>query len=340
MSDQPRASSRRHVLFAIKVVASLSLLGFVLFHADLSEVLGRMRQADPLFMAFVLLTPFAGYAITSIRWGGLLAAAGFAVPFGRLYRACMTAVFFNQLLPSTVGGDVARIYAAWKAGAPRSIAVSSLLVDRVVGVLAQVLIAAAMIPFLASSTLPDITYVIVGGLALGLGTVVLAVFVPSSRPAALVLGILERVPGPFAKVARKLEAGFAPYRGRWGVLGKAMLISLVMIANVVLMHWLIGRALGLELSLLTYFFVIPVATIVMLIPISINGIGLREAIFAMLLGAYGIEKADAVALSLLAFGTFLAHGVVGGLMVALSRTPVASVPLVEGSQGQTVEAQP
>ncbi len=326
MSSKGPKSFKQRLLFAAKAGASLAILGVVLHQADLGSVSARMLQADPVFLGLALLTPFAGYAITSIRWQGLLHAAGAVVPFGRLYRACLTAVFFNQLLPSTIGGDVARVYAAWRSGAPRSVALSSLLVDRVVGVLAQVLIAAAMIPFLSSSTLPDAVYFIVGGLALAVGTLVLAVFVPSSRPASVVLGVIDRVPGPFSKIARKLEAGFAPYRGRWGVLARALLISFGMMANVVLMHWLIGRALSLDLSLLVYLFVVPVATIVMLVPISINGIGLREAIFALLLGAYGIEKADAVALSLLAFGTFLAHGILGGLLFALTRTPIPTEP--------------
>ncbi|MEL6497883.1 MAG: lysylphosphatidylglycerol synthase transmembrane domain-containing protein [Planctomycetota bacterium] len=335
MSDHRTHSPKRRLLFAAKAVASLAVLAYVLRSADLGLVLGRMREADPLYLGLALLTPFAGYAITSIRWSGLLRAAGASVPFARLYRACLTAVFFNQLLPSTVGGDVARVYAAWKSGAPRSVALSSLLVDRVIGVLAQVLVAAAVIPFLASSTLPTSVYVVVGGMALAVGTLVLAVFVPSSRPAALVLRVVGMVPGPFASIARKVEAGFASYRGRWGVLGRATLISLVMIANVVLMHWLIGRALGLDLSLTVYLFVIPVATIVMLVPISINGIGLREAIFALLLGAYGIGKADAVALSLLAFATFLSHGVLGGVLFAVARP---SVPLSTSGDGPPTAA--
>ena len=339
MSAEGTKSSKRRVLFAVKLIASLAILGFVLYKADLSLVLDRMRQADPLFLALVLLTPFAGYAITSIRWQGLLRAAGAVVPFGRLYRACLTAVFFNQLLPSTVGGDVARVYAAWKSGAPRSVALSSLLVDRVIGVLAQVLVAAAIIPFLVSSTLPTAVYFTVGGIALAVGTLVLAVFQPSSKPAALILGIVDRVPGPFAKIARKLEAGFAPYRGRWGVLARAIMISLVMIVNVVLMHWLIGRALGLDLSILVYLFVIPVATIVMLVPISINGIGLREAIFALLLGAYGVDKADAVALSLLAFATFLTHGILGGILFAVARSPIPADVPDNDLPGNVVEAK-
>ncbi len=322
MSEPGPKSLKKRLLFAAKGVISIALLSFVLYQADLSAVWARMSSADPLFLGLALLTPFIGYAITSTRWKGLLAAAGARVPFGRLYRACMTAVFFNQILPSTVGGDLARVYAAWKSGASREVAVASLLVDRVVGVLAQVLLAAAMMPLLSASTLPDVTYLIVGGLALGLTLVVLAVFLPTTLLASVVIGTLNRLPGPFGKIAAKLEQGFAPYRGRWGVLGRALLISLAMIGNVVLMHWLIGRALGLELGLQVYFFAIPLATIVMLVPISINGIGIREGIFALLLGAYGVAEADAVALALLAFSTFLLHGVLGGIVFGIARTPI------------------
>ncbi|MEO1583124.1 MAG: lysylphosphatidylglycerol synthase transmembrane domain-containing protein [Planctomycetota bacterium] len=319
MSGSSCSATRKRALFAVKLVVSLGLLAFVLTRADIGAVWSRMREADPMLMGLALLTPFLGYGITSIRWGGLLAAAGYRVRLGLLYRACMTAVFFNQLLPSTIGGDVARVYAAWKAGAPKQTALASLMVDRVVGVLAQVLLAAAMMPILGTAELPAVAYFIVGGLAVALAAVVLAVFLPTSLFARLVIGALARIPGPFAKIATKLEEGFAPYRGRWAVLARTIAISLLMIGNVVLMHWLIGRALGLELSMTVYFFAIPLATIVMLVPVSINGIGIREGIFALLLGAYGVGEADAVALSLLAFATFLTHGVLGGVVFATGR---------------------
>ncbi|MEO1535056.1 MAG: lysylphosphatidylglycerol synthase transmembrane domain-containing protein, partial [Planctomycetota bacterium] len=201
MTASEPATSRRRLLFAIKALASIAILVVVLTQADLSLVFERIRQANPAYLAIALLTPFVGYTITSIRWQGLLRAAGAVVPFGRLYRACLTAVFFNQLLPSTVGGDVARVYAAWKSGASRSVALSSLLVDRVIGVLSQVIVAAAIIPFIAHSTLPTVTYAIVIGLAVALGGLVLAVFLPTNRLAAFALGMADRVPGDIDHIA-------------------------------------------------------------------------------------------------------------------------------------------
>ena len=80
MTASEHGTSRRRLLFAIKALASIAILVVVLTQADLSLVFERIRQANPVYLGVALLTPFLGYAITSIRWQGLLRAAGAVVP--------------------------------------------------------------------------------------------------------------------------------------------------------------------------------------------------------------------------------------------------------------------
>jgi len=103
---------------------------------------------------------------------------------------------------------------------------------------------------------------------------------------------------------------------RHSVLVRAMGLSLLLQLNVVLLHYLVGRAVGIELSFVDYFYVVPVALFVMLIPLSINGIGIREGMFVYMLGSVGVDKSDALVLSLLVFAVFFVYGILGGLVLA------------------------
>ncbi len=128
--------------------------------------------------------------------------------------------------------------------------------------------------------------------------------------------IYTKLPGPFGKFFGKVDRAVEPFRGRHLSLVRALGLSLLLQLNVVLLHYLLSRAIGIELGFIDYFYVVPVALFVMLIPISINGIGVRESMFVFLLGSMGVAKSDALVLSLLAFSIFLAHGLMGGLVLA------------------------
>ncbi|MEM1072127.1 MAG: lysylphosphatidylglycerol synthase transmembrane domain-containing protein [Planctomycetota bacterium] len=314
----------KRALLGLKILVSAGLLTWVLSRSDLAVLWEEMRTADPLLMFFAALTPFVGYGITSTRWRGLLRVAGVRVGAWALYRASLIAVFFNQFLPSTIGGDVARMYEAWKAGAPKPVAVSSLLVDRAIGTYALTLLASASLPFiLREHELPPLLAVVVVALTLAVTGAMAMVFLPFPWVLGLFRAVYAKLPGPFASIAGKLDRAFEGYRGNIGAFVRALGWSLLLQLNVVLLHWLVAAAIGVDIGFSPFLFLVPVALIVMLIPVSINGIGIRESIFATLFLLYGVEKTQAVAIALLVFSVFLLHGVFGGIAFAI-RGPRAS----------------
>ena len=317
--SKPASSKlKKQGLLAIKIIVSVGLLSFVLSQANIGEVWQVIRTSRVEFLLLALLTPFGGYYFTSLRWKGLLAVAGVRVSQWPLFRASIYAIFFNQLLPSTIGGDIARMYEAWRAGAPKAIAVSSLLIDRVIGIFALALLAVGSIPFVhAEFEHPELVFGLVGFVALAVTAVMAMVFAPVPAILNLFRAIYSRLPGPLGKIPKKLDAACEGYRGNIPAFVKALIYSFILQFNVVLLHWLIALALGLDLGYTQLMFIVPIALIVMLVPISINGIGLREGIFTVLLAAYGIGSAEAVALALLSYGIFLVHGVMGGVFFAI-----------------------
>lgn len=313
-----RWTPRKAALLALKIAVSFGLLAFLLSRVDIREIGQELTSADPLYLFLALLTPFVGYYTTSLRWKGLLAVQGVRVRQPVLFRSCMTAIFFNQLLPSTIGGDVVRIYDSWKAGASKAAAVSTIFIDRILGLTALAVFAVIGLAFIHTQSdeirLVPIAVVLV---ALALATSVLMVFSPIPWVLSLARGVYRRGPGPISKFFGKLDQAVEVYRGRFGVLARAMGLSLVLQLNVVLMHFLLGLALGIEVSFLDYFYVVPIALFVMLIPLTINGIGVRDGMFVYLLGSLGVQSDAAMALSFLAFAVFFLHGILGGVVLAL-----------------------
>ncbi|MCA9273306.1 MAG: flippase-like domain-containing protein [Phycisphaerales bacterium] len=306
-------------LIAVKLLISFGLLYFLISSANINfdELRDTLAKTDPLYVFLAFLTPYLGFYMTSLRWKGLLEVQGAKIRQPILFKSCMVAVFFNQIMPSTIGGDVIRMYDSWKAGATRAVSISTIVVDRVLGLFALAIFAVLGL-FFVQGDFSEAQYVplAVIAVAMGLGGFIALVFSPFRVMVNLARAIYTKLPGPFGKFFGKVDKAVEPFRGRHGSLIRALVISLLLQLNVVLLHYLLSLAIGIELGFFDYFYVVPVALFVMLIPISINGIGVRESMFVFLLGTMGVAKADALVLSLLVFAVFLVHGLIGGLVLA------------------------
>ncbi|MFD2740001.1 lysylphosphatidylglycerol synthase transmembrane domain-containing protein [Sulfitobacter aestuarii] len=312
--------SRNWWLFAIKLLASAGLIAWILLGANLSEVGAALRDVDLRWIGLAMLLQCFGAAIISRRWQGLLAVQDVRPPWLYLFRSTIVSSFFRQFLPSIIGGDVIRSHDAWRAGASLSLALMSLLLDRLLGLLALALLALLAMLSVSEVTerLPALQLWLICAFA-GLAAILSLVVLPRRRTG----GGAARLPGFLPdKLRRKLgDIGKAMtiYRGKSAALWRGLALSLLLQVNVVTFYWALSQALGLPLSYGSFFAIAPIAIFVMMIPISINGIGVREAIFLFLLAQWGIGSAEALALAWLEYGTFLAFGLLGGIVYALRR---------------------
>lgn len=310
-----RGKSKRW-LFALKAAASAALILYVLSHADLDAVWGALRGVDLRWLIPAVAAQFIGPALIATRWQGLLRAQGITPGWAYLYRSTLISGFFRQFMPSTIGGDVIRGYDAWRAGASTGLAFMSLLIDRLMGLMALVILAMAALLFF-----PDVADKLPGARLWGAvalaGLIVLAALL--ARPHRTAPGApptqAEAGGGKLAKIA----AGLALYRGHRGALARALGFSFLLQINVISFYWCLSQALGLSIAYWDFYIIAPVAILVMMLPISINGIGVRESIFVFLLAQWGVGASEAVALAWLEYGLFLAMGLLGGALFALRR---------------------
>jgi len=312
---RPRAA----LLLAAKIGVSLALFGWLFRRLQWSAIGPALSHADPRWVAGSAALLLASHLLASYQWGRLLAAAGIELPFWKVVTYYFVGLFFNNFLPANVGGDLARTLDASRAGPSRAAALSTVVLDRLIGTVALGGVAVV-------STLPAIDRF---HLAAAYGGVVgffaVAVVMLRAMLEPRVLAGLERV---FARVglARlspsldRLAGSLAAFRSRGRLLLELLCVALVVQVMRIGVHILFARALGLKVDATYFFLFVPLLAVIVSLPISLNGIGVREGAGILLFGLVGLDRASAFALQ---FGTYLvAVGVslIGG-MVFLARIP-------------------
>jgi uncharacterized protein (TIRG00374 family) len=320
--------NRRRLTTLIRIVLTFALM-FLLFTLviDAEERRRFLEQIEQIHIGFYLLG--LGFfclfiVVWTFRWRYLLRAADDHTPYSNLLATTLVGNFFALFMPEAVGSDVARATRGMQSTTSASF-VSTVLLDRVIGLVSLTILAGGAL-LLGSNIFSDqtATYVIVGVVVF---FVVGWVLFFNRRFMDFVFGILFRLPlmPRLEKPIRSLYEALYSFHNRPRVLIQALLLSLVVqsieIASVV---WL-GQALGLTTPLPFYFIVMPIVWLVITIPISIGGLGMREGVFIAFLGQVGVGQPDALALSLLYYSFKVVLGVVGGviwLRLSGSPTPV------------------
>ncbi|MEM1173881.1 MAG: lysylphosphatidylglycerol synthase transmembrane domain-containing protein [Pseudomonadota bacterium] len=314
------SGSRNTRLFLVKLLISALLFSTVLYTTDATTVLQSLSQANSLWLVAALALNFVGSFFTAIRWGVLLREFRADISTRYLFRCWMIACFFNQLLPSTIGGDARRIYDNWRLGIGKAASVAVIVVDRLLGLFALLAFGVFAI-YLTSIVFDDnllIIFIVLCGI-IALFLIGAWIFAPSNPVSKLIERMVDKLPSIFGKIFNKFNGALESYRGNYAVLGKGLTYSVLLQLNVIVFYSFIGRSIGIDLTFIDYMLVIPVASVILLLPITINGIGLREGVFAMLLATRGVTGEEGVAFALLSFALFLTFGMIGGLVFLASK---------------------
>ena len=304
----------------LKISLSIALILWITQGVALDSVFAVITEssASLLILAFSLF--FVGYMIAAFRWRTLIRVQDGDAPIFFLVRSFMVALFFNNFLPSTVGGDVVRMYDSWRLGNTKSDAVTVVLVGRFLGVIVLFCFALLALVFdeTVASEVPFITAWVAAGLA-GMGIATwLVLKIPVSitqRLSSAKSGVMARIGGILEKVHRSFQA----YRQARSAVLRALGLSVLLQVNVVVHFILVARAVGIDVPAESMFLIIPVAVFIMMVPISINAIGVREAVFVFLFSLYGVQSVEALAFAWIAYSFTLLQGVLGGLVFALRR---------------------
>lgn len=314
--------NRKRYLKLVQVAISVGLLGYLLSKVELAEVISTLATADPLWLGLAIAMLAIGKIIIGTRWRLLIKVQGVKIPLTSLISSILIGMFFSSVLPTKIGGDVVRAYdVAEKSNDSFANGVGSVVIDRILGVLGLALFAAFTL-LLARGAFPySGAYALLVVAVLIFATTILA-FLIYAPITDLISRKLRRLglDGLSNKIAELREALSLITKSR-GVLLIGLTLSLMLQVVIVIHYALLGASLGLEIPLPYFFVAVPIALLILLLPASINGIGLREAVFVYLLGKVSVLPHYAIALSWLAFAMLLLQAIAGGVLFVLRRRP-------------------
>ena len=274
----------------LRLGISTALVAWIFYRAPLGEILTAFRAADLRFVWLALAINPLAYLASIRRWRLLIRAQGGDASLSYLLRSFLAGVFFNNLLPSTVGGDALRALDTARLGLGKVKGAAVVFVDRFVGALALLLFATAGL--LVSGRLTARIPALYGWVLGGAGAAALAAILLLSARVGEIVAL----------------------RGRGGLLARALLWSLLLQTQVVLNGFLLARALHVAIPLPYFFLIVPLVLFVMMLPVSINGIGVRESAWVFFLAPFGVPAATAVAVAWLDYGLLLLQAAVGGVV--------------------------
>ena len=293
---------------ALRIAVAVALTAYVLWKADPAAVVSAAAGSRPWWIGLAILLVIIDRAVNAYRWVVLLRAVtpGSRPPLASVMRIFFVSSFVGNFLPS-IGGDVYRAFQLARLGVRSGEAAASVLMDRVVGVLSMVMVAAVALLFPRTLDRPGVGAAL---LLVTLACAVAAAAVFSETVARTVVRTVQLLPQRrLQSAAQTLMDAVRRYAHHHAALILVLLLSVVVQLLRVVQACCLGRALGLDLPLIVYFACIPVITLVMQVPITVAGLGTTQYAFEWMFSRAGVPSATTFALSIL----FLALGTLGNL---------------------------
>jgi uncharacterized membrane protein YbhN (UPF0104 family) len=292
----------RHAIFwTVKIVVSTGLLYILLSRVDLARLWATARTASVSWLLAALGLYFLMLCVSAWRWGLLLRAQHIAARLPHLLGSYLVATFFNNFLPSNIGGDVVRVRDTAKAAGSRTLATTVILVDRGIGLLGLVFVA-ALGASLAARSSP-----VVGPLGPGLLWLVLATGLIAGGAVLLKPGGVGWILTPLKALHQewveerigRLVNALARFREGPGALALGFVGGIVVQAILVGFYAAIAYAIKVPIPLSHLAILVPLSFIVQMAPVSVNGFGVREATFSFYFAQLNLPLESALALSFL-----------------------------------------
>jgi uncharacterized protein (TIRG00374 family) len=304
--------SRRALAILLKVLFSVALIAVLLWRIPLPRVAAALASADPRSLGAAALVMLVSNLLGSYQWWRLLHVADIRIP---LWKACAyyhVGLFFNNFLPANIGGDIARIADSSRHGASTGAAVSAVLMDRLIGTVALAGLALlTTFPAVDRFHLAIAYLCLVGFFALSM-VLLWGIFHPRLLP-TLERGLsrvgLGRLSPHLDELALRLDA----YRDSRALLARMLALAAVTQLARIGVHALVARSLGLHISLQYFLLFVPLLAVIVSLPISLNGLGVREGVGVLLFGLIGVDRARAFSLQFLTYLVAVAVSLLGGL---------------------------
>jgi uncharacterized membrane protein YbhN (UPF0104 family) len=219
-------------------------------------------------------------------------------------------MFTNLLVPGLVGGDAAKSVYLGRRHGRMGEAIASVVADRAVGLLGLFWLVALAAIFLHPASIPS--WMIAAAIAAGVVTLAGLLLSPQ------IARLIHLMPRPL----RRVGGIVAPYLYNPAALIPAIALSIVLQIGLAVGQYLLAVGLGMTVPLSLFIFCVPVANVFASLPVTFNGLGIRESAYLLLFGMAGMRKEEAIALGLLWFAATMVGGLTGAIAFVSTQAPI------------------
>jgi uncharacterized protein (TIRG00374 family) len=285
------AVSKKSLIFLIKIIVSAVLLSWLIFRIDWTDLRDIFSAAEPGWLILAGIFVVFSMVVSVEKWSLVLSAEGINLPWYQLWKIYWIGIFFNNFLPSSIGGDGIRICLVGRDISNMAGAASSVVVERLLAAIGLALTGLLAGLMAGSSRQVDWIFILLIIVSIGL----------------LLFLILGRVPAWIDKRNDKISGfvcGFLSHgqalRGQRKMIITVGFLSVLFQLTVVAVNYAVFRSLQVgTLGWWDLVYIIPAISAIAMIPIGINGYGIREGAYVLLLATYGVAGSAALAASLL-----------------------------------------
>jgi uncharacterized membrane protein YbhN (UPF0104 family) len=308
-------------MLLLKLAVSAALLAWLFSRVDVARLWESARAASVPWLIVALAFYAAMIAGSAWRWGLLLRAQHVDVPFRTLTSSFLVATFFNNFLPSNIGGDVVRIGDTARPAGSKTLATTVVLIDRGIGLLGLVLIAAlgaTAASGLAGEAAPVTATVLWAGLGLAMMLSAPALLMPEGVGRLLQPLAVLHPEWVEARIGR-LTSALARFRAAPAALAGCFAGAVFVQAVLVAFYAAIATSMAIPISISHLAIIVPLSFVVQMAPVSVNGFGVREATFGLYFTRAGLPLESALLVSFMGAALIMLFSLSGAAVYVARR---------------------
>ncbi|OGB67072.1 MAG: hypothetical protein A2Y94_10690 [Caldithrix sp. RBG_13_44_9] len=310
--------ARKILLIFLRIGISLGLVIYLIYITDIPHIISILKNIDPAGILLAIIAFIVSVILLSLRWHLLTRSYGMTIKLMPLFVYYFIGLFFNNFLPTSIGGDLSRAYYLARQSGENSASIGTVFLERLVGLLATLSFAVLsffwLMKYFHTYRIIYITLAVIILISLFLATVM------SRRLYKKFNGFLSLI--TFYQIGDKVKKVFDTlhfYRNKKLILLGIYLYSLLAQFVLIIMNYILARSLGLfEISFGYLILVVPITFVIGLLP-SINGIGVRDTGYLLLLTRLGLKPAEVLSLSFTVTVIPIFLSLIGGFFFFLYR---------------------
>ena len=300
----------------IRILVSFSLISFLIYRNkdNFGSIISVLKNINIPFLIIAVVLYTLALTVIPFRWGILLKANNFFVPKSFLLQSAFIGFFYNNLLPTNIGGDFYRVYDLHKnKDVSINENISAVVMERIIGGVTGIIFLVFSFSFGIFKYLARGTII---GLIVSL-SIIVVLFMALFIPVLFKIDVLTAKYKIFSKIRPRLKSFhqiLISYRHKLRYLFISFLYSFLLQLIFIISYYFVSLSLGLNLKFSMFFFVVPFASLASGIPISIGGIGIRENALVFIIKSFGIAESQAVLFSFMILFIILFNSLLGALV--------------------------